>query len=218
MNDMTSRQWRTEVRRLRVAAGYTQEQAAQLMGWSLSKITRLEGGQASPGPDGVGLLLKAYGVTSESVLAAIVDAVRATAPRRGRPPAGVPKPVDAPKKNGPTPHGTASGAARHVKRKERACPACRQAKNEYDRDWSKRTENMAKRKARFRAASRLRAQFLGEYNQLRQKEVDRILEGQGERKLKPAEADRARRQAKGRLRARFHEEFDRLYRKEMQEE
>src|SRR6202167_5086503 len=57
---------RTELIRLRKDSGKTQEQVAQDLDWSPSKLIRVEGGRSSITKVDLDALLTKYGVTSES--------------------------------------------------------------------------------------------------------------------------------------------------------
>ncbi|MEW2358142.1 helix-turn-helix transcriptional regulator [Spirillospora sp. NPDC029432] len=61
------RRLRAELRAAREAAGLTQEQAAQELEWSLSKIIRIEGGTVRVAVTDVRILLQMYGVAGERV-------------------------------------------------------------------------------------------------------------------------------------------------------
>jgi transcriptional regulator with XRE-family HTH domain len=60
---MQLRRLRAELRRMREAAGHTQKAVAESLGWSVSKVIRLETGAAQVSPADVRALLHFYGVT-----------------------------------------------------------------------------------------------------------------------------------------------------------
>ena len=57
---------RAELIRLRKDSGLTQEQVAQNLDWSPSKLIRIEGGRSSVTKVDLDALLTQYGITSES--------------------------------------------------------------------------------------------------------------------------------------------------------
>ncbi|MET9518153.1 helix-turn-helix transcriptional regulator [Streptomyces sp. NPDC002994] len=73
-----------ELRRLRDRAGLTSPQAARLVGWHQSKVSRIETGRSAVKPSDVTRLLDAYGVTDPQ-LRELVDALTGpSAPEGGR--------------------------------------------------------------------------------------------------------------------------------------
>jgi transcriptional regulator with XRE-family HTH domain len=67
---------RRELRALRDARGLTQAEAAAGVGWSESKINRIEAGVVGVTPTDVRALLAAYGCADDAVAAGLVDAAR----------------------------------------------------------------------------------------------------------------------------------------------
>ena len=71
-----------ELRRARVEAGLTQEQAASVLDWSVSKLVRVETGSAAPSIGDLKHLLSCYGVTDDTRVAEFAALNRASKPRR----------------------------------------------------------------------------------------------------------------------------------------
>src|SRR5215831_12420246 len=72
-----------ELKRLRAAAGMTQEEVARDRGWSVSKFTRIENGILPVNKNDLeGLLTRVYGVTDQERIDELV-ALAAGARRRG---------------------------------------------------------------------------------------------------------------------------------------
>lgn len=61
-----------ELRALRTSAGITSGEAARLVGWHQSKVSRIETGTSGAKPADVRLLLDAYGVTDEQLRGLLV--------------------------------------------------------------------------------------------------------------------------------------------------
>jgi transcriptional regulator with XRE-family HTH domain len=66
-----------ELRRIRKDAGMTQDQVAEAMDWSLSKLIRIEGGGVSISVSDLRSLLAVYQVSNEDQVAELVDLARA---------------------------------------------------------------------------------------------------------------------------------------------
>lgn len=66
------RRLRTELRRARLDAGLTQEAVATAMGWSLSKLIRIENGTNTVSADDLRALAQHYGVTDRGRVAELV--------------------------------------------------------------------------------------------------------------------------------------------------
>lgn len=75
------RRLRTELRRARNEAGLTQEHVAQAMGWSLSKIIRIENGTVSISVNDLKVLLPHYEITDENRIAELLAVARAARAR-----------------------------------------------------------------------------------------------------------------------------------------
>jgi transcriptional regulator with XRE-family HTH domain len=76
------RRLRTALRAAREAAGFTQDQVAAEMEWSLSKIIRIEAGTVGVSPIDTRALLKLYGVTEQRRIDELVTFARSTRTRR----------------------------------------------------------------------------------------------------------------------------------------
>lgn len=72
----------TELRRQRDLAGLTSGEAARLVGWHQSKVSRIETGRSSVRPEDVSLLLDAYGVR-DAELRQLLDALAGEGARGG---------------------------------------------------------------------------------------------------------------------------------------
>lgn len=79
---LRARRVRNELLRLRKKAGLTHEEAADRLGWSTSKISRIETGKTGSDAGTVFEMLNAYGVTGEDEMQALVQLAR-EAKRRG---------------------------------------------------------------------------------------------------------------------------------------
>jgi transcriptional regulator with XRE-family HTH domain len=75
------RKLRWAIRRAREAAGLTQEQVAQAMDWSLSKLIRIESGYVSISTNDVKALLSHYQVTDPGEVAELVQLARVSRQR-----------------------------------------------------------------------------------------------------------------------------------------
>ncbi|NUT37454.1 MAG: helix-turn-helix domain-containing protein [Hamadaea sp.] len=75
------RQLSQALRAARDEAGQTQEQAAEALDWSISKMIRIENGKTRPTVTDVRALLDLYGVTESRQIAEFVDLARATRQR-----------------------------------------------------------------------------------------------------------------------------------------
>lgn len=75
------RRLRAELRRARLDAGLTQEAVAAAMGWSLSKLIRIENGSVALSVDDLGALAQHYGVTDQGRVAELVALSRAAGER-----------------------------------------------------------------------------------------------------------------------------------------
>ncbi|BCB81907.1 transcriptional regulator [Phytohabitans flavus] len=73
---------RSALRTAREAAGFTQDQVAQEMDWSLSKIIRIESGAVGVSPIDARALLRLYGVTDKPRVDELVGLARSTRVRR----------------------------------------------------------------------------------------------------------------------------------------
>jgi transcriptional regulator with XRE-family HTH domain len=62
----------TELKRLREAAGLTQEDVAGQLDWHPTKIMRIETGRTAPHPNDVRVMLALYGVTDQDVLTSLI--------------------------------------------------------------------------------------------------------------------------------------------------
>jgi transcriptional regulator with XRE-family HTH domain len=76
------RRLRSALRTAREAAGFTQEQVAGEMDWSLSKIIRIESGAVGVSPIDARALMKLYGVTDRSRIDQLVGLARSSRTRR----------------------------------------------------------------------------------------------------------------------------------------
>jgi transcriptional regulator with XRE-family HTH domain len=66
------RQLMTELKRLREAAGFTQEDVAGQLDWHPTKVMRIETGRTAPHPNDVRVMLGLYGVTDSDQLTGLV--------------------------------------------------------------------------------------------------------------------------------------------------
>jgi transcriptional regulator with XRE-family HTH domain len=66
------RQLMTELRRLRDAAGLTQDEVAGQLDWHPTKVMRIETGRTAPHPNDVRVMLALFGITSPEQVAALV--------------------------------------------------------------------------------------------------------------------------------------------------
>jgi transcriptional regulator with XRE-family HTH domain len=66
------RQLMAELRRLRDAAGLTQDEVADQLDWHSTKVMRIETGRTAPHPNDVRIMLGLYGVTRSEEAAALV--------------------------------------------------------------------------------------------------------------------------------------------------
>jgi transcriptional regulator with XRE-family HTH domain len=66
------RQLMTELRRLRDAAGLTQDDVAGQLDWHPTKVMRIETGRTAPHPNDVRVMLALFGITSPEQVAALV--------------------------------------------------------------------------------------------------------------------------------------------------
>jgi transcriptional regulator with XRE-family HTH domain len=69
---------RSELRRVRLRQGYTQEEVAQVMDWSTSKVIRIENGFVGISPNDLKVLLQHYQVTDERRVDELVDLARSS--------------------------------------------------------------------------------------------------------------------------------------------
>ncbi|WP_173056234.1 Scr1 family TA system antitoxin-like transcriptional regulator [Phytohabitans houttuyneae] len=76
------RRLRSALRTAREAAGFTQDQVAQEMDWSLSKIIRIESGAVGVSPIDARALLRLYGVTDKPRIDELVGLARSSRARR----------------------------------------------------------------------------------------------------------------------------------------
>ncbi|HEY3733837.1 MAG TPA: helix-turn-helix transcriptional regulator [Streptosporangiaceae bacterium] len=67
------RQLIAELKRLREAAGLTQDDVAERLDWHPTKVFRIETGRTGPHPNDVRVMLEVYGVTGQSERAALVQ-------------------------------------------------------------------------------------------------------------------------------------------------
>jgi transcriptional regulator with XRE-family HTH domain len=67
------RQLMVELKRLREAAGLTQEDVAGQLDWHPTKVMRIETGRTPPHPNDVRVMLGLYGVTDEAALAVLIS-------------------------------------------------------------------------------------------------------------------------------------------------
>jgi transcriptional regulator with XRE-family HTH domain len=72
------RRLRTELRRVREKAGYTQRDAAQAMDWSISKIVRVELGSVGISTPDLRALLQQYGVTDQAEVERLMGMARSS--------------------------------------------------------------------------------------------------------------------------------------------
>jgi len=70
------RQLMAELKRLREAAGLSQEAVAERLDWHPTKLMRIETGRTSPHPNDVRLMLEVYGMTDREQVAALVKLAR----------------------------------------------------------------------------------------------------------------------------------------------
>jgi transcriptional regulator with XRE-family HTH domain len=75
------RRLRTELRARRMDIGYTQDQVAQSMEWSLSKVIRIESGAVGISANDLRALLSLYRVTDRSLTEELLDLARASRQR-----------------------------------------------------------------------------------------------------------------------------------------
>ena len=73
-----SRRLRTELRTARQVPGYTQEQVARSMEWSLSKVIRIESGSVGVSANDLRALLDLYGIGSPERADELLDLARAS--------------------------------------------------------------------------------------------------------------------------------------------
>jgi transcriptional regulator with XRE-family HTH domain len=76
------RRLRSALRAAREAAGFTQEQVAQEMDWSLSKVIRIESGAVGVSPIDARALLRLYGVTEKPRIDELVGLARSSRARK----------------------------------------------------------------------------------------------------------------------------------------
>ncbi len=76
------RRLRSALRTARETAGFTQDQVAQEMDWSLSKIIRIESGAVGVSPIDARALLRLYGVTDQPRVDELVGLARSSRTRR----------------------------------------------------------------------------------------------------------------------------------------
>lgn len=76
------RRLRTELRRARDKAGYTQKDVAEAMEWSLSKVIRVESGSVSPSTSDLKVLLQYYGVADPADVERVLNIARASREQR----------------------------------------------------------------------------------------------------------------------------------------
>src|SRR5689334_8890939 len=67
LNPIVHRRLRTELRKARDGARLTQQEVADRLDWSLSKIIRIEAGNVNLTTTDLGVLLRLYGLDSERV-------------------------------------------------------------------------------------------------------------------------------------------------------
>ena len=70
------RQLMAELKRLREAAGLTQEDVAEQLEWHPTKVMRIETGRTAPHPNDVRLMVEVYGVTDRDQVMALVKLAR----------------------------------------------------------------------------------------------------------------------------------------------
>lgn len=70
------RQLMVELKRLREAAGLSQEAVAEQLDWHHTKLMRIETGRTSPHPNDVRLMAEVYGLTDRDQIAALVKLAR----------------------------------------------------------------------------------------------------------------------------------------------
>ncbi len=70
------RQLMAELKRLREAAGLSQEAVAERLDWHHTKLMRIETGRTSPHPNDVRLMVEVYGLTDREQAAALVKLAR----------------------------------------------------------------------------------------------------------------------------------------------
>ena len=70
------RQLMAELKRLREAAGLSQEAVAEQLDWHHTKLMRIETGRTSPHPNDVRLMAEVYGMTDRDQVAALVKLAR----------------------------------------------------------------------------------------------------------------------------------------------
>src|SRR5215831_10584411 len=70
------RQLMAELKRLREAAGLTQEDVAEQLEWHPTKVMRIETGRTAPHPNDVRLMVEVYGVTDRDQVIALVKLAR----------------------------------------------------------------------------------------------------------------------------------------------
>ena len=70
------RQLMAELKRLREAAGLSQEAVAERLDWHPTKLMRIETGRTSPHPNDVRLMVEVYGMTDRDQVAALVKLAR----------------------------------------------------------------------------------------------------------------------------------------------
>jgi transcriptional regulator with XRE-family HTH domain len=75
------RRLRAELRRVRLDAGLTQEQVAQAMDWSLSKLIRIENGSVGISTNDLKAILALYGINDERRTAELIALARAAKER-----------------------------------------------------------------------------------------------------------------------------------------
>ena len=78
---VSRRRLRTELRRARNEAGLTQDQVAQAMDWSLSKLIRIENGTSSISTNDLKVLVQHYGITDEKHVAELLSLSKASRER-----------------------------------------------------------------------------------------------------------------------------------------
>src|SRR5258708_20196400 len=72
-----------ELKRLREAAGLSQEAVADRLDWHHTKLMRIETGRTSPHPNDVRLMVEVYGVTDREQAAALIKLARDARQRAG---------------------------------------------------------------------------------------------------------------------------------------
>ena len=73
---MRRRQLMAELKRLREAAGLTQEDVAAQLEWHPTKVMRIETGRTAPHPNDVRLMVEVYGLTDRDQVTALVKLAR----------------------------------------------------------------------------------------------------------------------------------------------